>query len=606
MAILSGIYKNTRSKNPILNTGLSYKRRNYRRRYITKKYKKCWVSATQTYNYMLKDSLVDWLKFRSKNKKVIYKENEFIDFIKKRGIEFEEKIVNYINNNITNVKYVSDIISEESCKKTIKYMKEGHNIIHSAPFMCNETYTKGIIDLLVRSDFIKNIVKDSPMPIEYENIKSFNNLPYHYVVIDIKFSTLPLKSDGIHILNSSKYPAYKAQTYIYNSAIGKIQGYTPRFAFILGRRYKYKHINTTYSSNNCLDKLGVIDFQNKDKEYPEISNKAIDWVRDVKNNGNKWKVNPPSKNELYPNMCIDSGVWQKEKQKIANNIGEITNIWCVGIKNRNIALDNGIKSWKENKCNTINIKINGKRAKTINKIMYINRHKSINILPNKIKTNICNWKKTQNEIFVDFETISDVFGGFDNLPIQEKSEMIFMIGVGWEKNNKWTYKKFICKNLSIEEEYKIMNEFYKFIKTRNFPKINYWCAEKKFWTIAENKLLNKVNTLQAENIRNNWKNIHNYWVDLCILFKSEPIVIKNCFNFSLKNIAKAMYNHKMISTKIESNCDSGMSAMIQAWNCYNNNENVNNSKIMKDITKYNQFDCKVLWDILSYLRKNHS
>jgi hypothetical protein len=26
---------------------------------------------------------------------------------------------------------------------------------------------------------------------------------------------------------------------------------------------------------------------------------------------------------------------------------------------------------------------------------------------------------------------------------------------------------------------------------------------------------------------------------------------------------------------------------------------------MLDIAKYNEFDCKVLWEIINYLRKNH-
>jgi hypothetical protein len=66
-------------------------------------------------------------------------------------------------------------------------------------------------------------------------------------------------------------------------------------------------------------------------------------VRDVKNVGHTWSINPPSRIELYPNMCVDSGKWNYEKEKISNDIGEITNVWYVGVKQRNIAIKKGIK-----------------------------------------------------------------------------------------------------------------------------------------------------------------------------------------------------------------------------------------------------------------------
>ena len=45
--------------------------------------------------------------------------------------------------------------------------------------------------------------------------------------------------------------------------------------------------------------------------------------------------------------------------------------------------------------------------------------------------------------------------------------------------------------------------------------------------------------------------------------------------------------------------------MIDAWQTYSNSDNPQNSDTMKDIIKYNEFDCKVLYEILTFLRKNH-
>jgi hypothetical protein len=45
--------------------------------------------------------------------------------------------------------------------------------------------------------------------------------------------------------------------------------------------------------------------------------------------------------------------------------------------------------------------------------------------------------------------------------------------------------------------------------------------------------------------------------------------------------------------------------MIDACQTYTNSDNPQNSDTMKDIIKYNEFDCKVLYEILTFLRKNH-
>ena len=63
-----------------------------------------------------------------------------------------------------------------------------------------------------------------------------------------------------------------------------------------------------------------------------------------------------------------------------------------------------------------------------------------------------------------------------------------------------------------------------------------------------------------------------------------------------------MYKHKLISTRLDSECSNGLIASVNAWNVYQEHPDPVNSQIMKDIIKYNEFDCKVLWDIIKFLR----
>ena len=221
-----------------------------------------------------------------------------------------------------------------------------------------------------------------------------------------------------------------------------------------------------------------------------------------------------------------------------------------------------------------------------------------------------NWKDTNgNDVYIDFETISDIFGDFDSLPLQKAGGVIFMIGV-WFPNSdskKMDYKSFICNKPTYSEEYRIMDEFMVFLKKLGIPKLWFWHAEKTIWKASENRQYDiacRSNNNEKRRKISDWDTSN--WFDLCKLFKTEPIVIKDCFKFGLKSIAKAMRKHGMISTEIDSQCDSGMTAMVKAWECYSESDDPVSCSVMKDIEKYNTFDCKVIWEILEYLRKNNA
>jgi hypothetical protein len=567
------------------------------------------VSASHLHNFMINDCLVDWLKFRGRSgtrySPAYSQQTGFNEFIMNRGVEFETELIKYIDSNVIPVVSVSDYITDESCAKTIELMHMGTPIIHSAPVKNMKTHTQGVIDLLVRSDYLCQLINEPPLLKNEVDVRSpILNKNYHYVVIDIKFSTLPLRSDGIHLLNSGHYLAYKAQTYIYNEAVGRIQGYTPPYTFIMGRRWRYIKKDIKHKNHTCLDRLGKISFNEIDSDIPLKVREGVDWVRNVKLNGQKWSVTPPSRKELYPNMCIDSGIWNMEKERIANSIDEITNIWYLGTKHRNKGLLKNIKSWRDKRCTTKNLDFGGTRSHIVDKIMSINRQKIDTIRPNIITGDTADWRDSSNEIFVDFETLSDIFSDFKDLPNQKSTDMIFMIGVGWEEKGKWKYTNYICNEATKQEEYRIMDEFMKLIRRRGNPKIRYWYAESNFWKTSESKQFDSVNSFEKTHISKYWK-LNNKWTDLYNLFQKEPIVLKGCFKFGLKSIARAMREHGMIKTSIESICDSGMAAMINAAKCYKQSSNPANSEIMLDIAKYNEFDCKVLWEIINYLRKNH-
>lgn len=551
-----------------------------------------WVSGTDVRNYMINDPLVDWLKLaRGKDSNF----TEFQNFIIQRGNDFEKAVIQNINE-----KY--PIIESANSEETISLMMDGIPIIRSGAFQNDKNGTKGITDLLVRSDFMHILTGTNPLPEELRTTKAPKlNGNYHYVVVDIKFSTLPLRADGIHILNSGNFPAYKAQLWIYTEGIGEIQGYISRYAYILGRRWRYTSKGEIFAGLSALDRLGQIDYKTVDKEYISRTQKAVQWVRDVRANWGKWSISPPSRSELYPNLCVDSGLWNCEKEEIAKNIGDITQLWYCGVRNREIGLKNGISSWRNAKCCSKNIGISGCRADTVDKIIKINRQEKEYIRPSKIKNKYYNWREPGNEIFVDFETFCDIFCDINNVTNQAKTDKIFMIGV-YHKNEggDWVYKNFVAKEATDEEEFRIMDEFIVFLRQQGNPRIWYWYAEKTFWTRTENRQADLTKTEEAmDHIVDDWK-IED-WADMSRIFREEPIVIKDCFGFGLKEVAGALYKHGAIGLKLESNCQNGLEASIKAWNAYHGSEQEKEAELV-EVAKYNQYDVQVLYEILNFLR----
>lgn len=585
--------KRTRSCTPVLVNGIDIQKRDFP-----------WVSPSKLRNYMLKDALSDWYsKHESHHNFSNQKFDKVSNFKKQMGIRFERKVFDFLIQRELGIEMVSTHYSRDNVKITENLMKQGVPFLYQAS-LCNPyNRTYGVADLLVRSDYLDQLVTICPLS-EQEKIIPARKLgtPYHYVVVDIKASNLTLNSDGKHLRNSGSFPAFKAQLWIYNRALGHLQGYHPRCAYVLGRSWKYTKGGETFQGSNCLDRLGTIDFFGWDQKYIEETRKATYWYRDLLRNGHKMDPKNPCRDELRPNMCVDSGIWNKRKKELAESAGDITLLYYCGIKHRKQADSQGIKSFRDPACCSEAIGMNGKRAKLIDSIIDINRQDQDLIRPGTIRNDLFNWKNGNvNEFFVDFEVFNDIFDSFDELPHKKRTDMIFLIGVGYIDNGIWQYKNFRCERPTLEEEYRIMQEFMDFINLKNHPKLWFWHAEVNFWRRYAQRQADRITSSKFfDDIVNSldWK---WYWADLKKVFEKTPITIKGCYKFKLKEIASQMVKHRMITTKLDTNCQNGFEAMVEAWEYYKGAPGSN----MDDIVKYNEWDCKVLWDMLRYLRENH-
>ena len=91
------------------------------------------------------------------------------------------------------------------------------------------------------------------------------------------------------------------------------------------------------------------------------------------------------------------------------------------------------------------------------------------------------------------------------------------------------------------------------------------------------------------------------FVDILDIFQDEPIIIKDTFSFGLKEISKSLYNLGMIETIWkESKICNGKDALFYAWNYYHSN--IKDENIMEQIIEYNYVDCKVMEEIMKFIR----
>ena len=87
---------------------------------------------------MLDDGLIDFLEkghlsttIRPRSSSMDNSNETFQSYIMKRGIEFEARVVEYINQNIAPVVTVADFYSLDGVNKTKSLLKQGVPVLHS-------------------------------------------------------------------------------------------------------------------------------------------------------------------------------------------------------------------------------------------------------------------------------------------------------------------------------------------------------------------------------------------------------------------------------------------------------------------------------------------
>ena len=438
-------------------------------------------------------------------------------------------------------------------------------------------------DLIIHRDVFKEIFSEVIV----------EDLP-EYIVSDILYQTVHFNSEKTDLLNDLNLYYYKCKIYLCNQIINPYSD----IGYLFAKEYRHKD-NRLIKKESIGKFIFTSDMKLKIKE-------GLAWLDNLNHYHDDWLIYPkPTIKELYPNMNIKIGPWVKEKQRLAEEIKEITLVWNISYHKRCLLHDKGITTWSDPILlrNIYPYKIRDSGRELIQeKMITINSQTELKISPRKIKNRdfIHHIKDKKDSIILDIESVLklDERESYFTDEINDKNQndpKICIIGTILNHND--VFKDFTIKYLDEEEEKKIIQHWLSYLKKSlktDKIKVYHWAPAERIYV---DYMMKKYPDLEYPSFE---------FIDLLKYFKEEPITIQGCFGYGLKEIVKMLYSHQLIHNQWQDDTD-GLEAMVQIMKT---SVDASQKKIpikrytdIKKIVYYNYMDCKVITDILQMLEK---
>ncbi len=566
-----------------------------------------WVSASSTRNYAIRDPLLDWLDLYGE-KHGFHPDDElpgydprtdFTEFIFRQGHAFERAVVDYLGT-LKSIAQVGAGDAEDSrdlgkAEETFAAMQRGEPIIYQGVVRDAATRTYGSPDMLVRSDVLASLFPDAGVEGEAGvPAPGLGSGPWHYVVVDVKFTTLRLLVSG-GLQSSGSARAYKAQLYIYNRALGRLQGYAPQASYILGRSWRGHVGGKTVRGSTCMERLGRVPQDStvaRGATLAGVADEAVEWARRVRVEGMHWSVTPePSVPQLRPNMRNTSdSPWNSAKREIEAVLSG--NPWVEGVDGILEQAPRGqMGFWPEGEP--------------------VPETDFSAVSPAKVTAGGGAWREPGLAFYVDFETVSDLNDDFSLIPQRGGANMIFLIGCGHVEGRRWHYRSFLAREFSVEAEGEIIDGWFAHMRAVR-ERMGSGDAEPPVfhWSPAETTLFQSAyDSAVTRHPGRDWPPVE--WFDfLQRVMRKEPVRIEGANGLGLKAVARAMKRQRLIDSTWDddSNLD-GLGAMVGAFSAAEEARRLGvpleEIDLMREIVRYNEIDCKVMMEIIAHLRRFH-
>lgn len=557
-----------------------------------------WTSASATHNYANRDPDVDFLNSFGKQLGFVPDQErpgydhrfDYVSKMLRQSWAFEKAVVKYLSTRYE-VRVVATNPSQArllaKVEETIAAMRTGVPIIAQPVLWDHDKLIHCVPDFLVRSDVLARMC---PAAFAHDDPSAgsipaplLGGAPYHYRVVDAKFTTLQLEQDGevsrVHL-------AYKVQNSVYNDALGKTQGYTPSASYLLGR--------------DLFRALGRVS--HSDPELARLACEAAAWLRRVHEEGATWQVLPvPTIPELRPNLKASQDLrWHGAKREIALAQHDLTLLPYVGPDRRELAAAKGITRWDDPALSARVVGLDGEWGRRLDAVLEANLQAgSDGVFPTWVSSNVGNWQQpAAAECFAIVGSVTDQADDFSHLPDRGGVAIVYMITLGWDaRNGQWQSEQLIVRDLSLAAEAELKAAF-KVALTR----------------IAEGA------TVPVEKLRLFHWGIPEVplpdgkWYDLLEnVIYCEPIAVRGAFGFGLPDVAKALYDLGLIATPLPdlpAEPTPVLSAMAAVWSAAEEAKEqgclLRQMATVQTIGLYQQAACKSMMEILALLRRRAS
>lgn len=543
-----------------------------------------WMPATRVRPFIFEDPVVVWLEYHG-NRYGFQPDTspyEFLDFIAEKSRQFEEKWIKEMASDAVVVCYKSyEARLAGKVRETIDLIRKGTPLIVRPALWWAPERIYGVPDLLVHTSWLRDNFPDL-LPVD-------TYIPEHYVVFDIKFTT-KLDRPG----KAKDLRSYAAQVRIYSYILGHLQGFMPQKAYLITRDRICDPLPVDITST-----LG----EPLDQDLAAIRDQFVE----IKLNGARYV--PWRDDIVRSNLKHQNDRWRTAKDIIAREKmpgGDPALLYQINpdVKRELAArgyptLDSMLREDPQNipfeKCRGLG----PKKSKQIRAILQANRSgfplpPPVDVIP----------VKRQFEFYIDFEYFTNVNVDFDTQwPTLDGCEMVFMIGTGWEEEEKWFFMAFVATAENHNREREMFEEFLKFLETQTKGAFTDNKRTALYhWTSTEVRQVQRM--ADRHHLPDNHPLRRLPWYDLQRVFLDGPCAVPGAWGYGLKEIAKALGKvDPRFDPQWPGDLDKGLLAMVMGWKAYQSACPLR-SQEMITLVQYLEADCKALWKILKWIRSH--
>ena len=586
-----------------------------------------WVAAGTLKNWARHDGILDWFDryggergIARDDQRAAYDERfDFQRFLARQGQRFEAAVLDDLERRIGLTRIDvdrDDARSLAAAHATVAAMERGERVIAQGLLRDPQTRTYGRIDLLIRSDVLATLCADAFGEGDDPRVAApaLHGSAWHYRVIDIKFSTLDLLKDGA--LSASSDLGTCAQLWTYNQMLARVQGHLAPFAYVLGRAWRQ---GSSDRGDTAWERLARIPAEmyvrSREAALADVVAEGAAWLRRVRREGAAWSVVPvPTIPELWPNMKNDRDhPWHVAKRELAEELRELTLMWRVNGAMRDRARDAGITRWDDPRLSADLLGIAG----DVNPAMFdamiaVNRETGPAVRPARIEADEGRWRdRAPLELYVDFETVNDLNDDFATFPRKGGRSLIFQIGCGTYVDGHWDFAQFTARALTWDAEAEMIDNWLALVDelARRAGLAGASDARLFHWSAAETVFMESMyNSARTRHPERGWPSLG--WYDILErIVHPTPVVVRGARSFGLKAVARAMKSHGLIATDWGEGLADGTGAMAGAWAAADlaakDGSDMGAVELMKDVSFYNEIDCRVMAEVLDHLRREH-